>query len=115
VVAALRGVTADDLNEALLLTAEIGKDEEVLTVARMLLDAGADPNTRRADSIPIVSAVARRHGELARELLRRGADPDVTLAEDSETFELSRGHSARSLAAGTELSGLFSRAPHPDP
>jgi uncharacterized protein len=48
--------------------------------ARVLLDAGADPNLRSRndfDVLPIHSAVAGRHGDVVAALLDAGADPNV--------------------------------------
>ncbi len=101
------GITPHDLGEALLLVTELGRDDQALRIARLLLDAGADPNARRSDAIPLLSAVARRDEDLARELLARGANPDAALQEDSETFELPRGLTPRRAAQGTGLEALF--------
>ena len=53
-----------------------------LEVARVLLEAGADPNERRDGRSVLHEAVAMRHTDraagLVAELLERGADPSAT-------------------------------------
>jgi hypothetical protein len=98
---------AADLEDALLLATELGHEDHVLEIVRILLDAGADPNARRADALPLLFAVARGDGALAGELLARGADPDMSIDEPNETFELKSGTTPRKAALGTALEPLF--------
>lgn len=58
------------------LAAFFGRDE----AARLLLDAGADPNAVAANRMkvtPLHSAIAARHGSIALALIERGASPNV--------------------------------------
>lgn len=46
-------------------------------IARMLLDAGANPNQGAGDKTPLLEAVQWRHADVVRLLLSRGADPKL--------------------------------------
>lgn len=78
-----------------------------LEVARVLLDAGADPNGRRAGRSVLHEAVAMRFTDraagLVQELLARGADPAATDSEGRTPLDLAlAGEAAQraKLAAG---------------
>ena len=48
-----------------------------LAIVRALLDAGADPNFKRAASLPLVEAAGKGHAEVVRALLGSGAKIDA--------------------------------------
>ncbi len=74
-------------------------------IARVLLDAGADPDARQDGGLtPLHTAAARGLGDVAALLLERGADPG-SVADDRRTpadLARERGHEelARLLAGG---------------
>lgn len=59
-----------------------------IEIARLLLDAGADPNAESlgpTDGMPLCAAAAGGFTEVVRELLAHGADPDSRDAGDEMT------------------------------
>jgi ankyrin repeat protein len=75
------GVSQEDLNVILLLAAERGDP----SIARILLDAGADPNNGPGSpqqETPLQKAAFAGHGHLIRLLLDRGAAPNVRCGAD---------------------------------
>ncbi|OTA93206.1 hypothetical protein M434DRAFT_73559, partial [Hypoxylon sp. CO27-5] len=63
----------DALRQALQKAAARGK----LSLVRILLDHGAEVNSRRENEVPaLVKAAEGGHADVVAELLKRGADPD---------------------------------------
>lgn len=76
-----QGVPADSKNKhgdtALFLVVEMGGDNRLSIVAR-LLAAGANPNSRNFSGVtPLIAAVYSRKREVAALLLKKGADPNA--------------------------------------
>ncbi len=57
----------------LLLAAHNGHTDCV----HLLLEYGANPNSRGSDGTPLIHAVRNSHVEIVRDLLRHGADPNL--------------------------------------
>jgi ankyrin repeat protein len=70
-------------------------EENVVAMARLLLDAGAGINNRRRDGLTALhTAGYRGHSEVARLLLARGADPAI------------RGHQSGDAHAGASAAEM---------
>jgi hypothetical protein len=69
-----------DVNLALISAADGGHAE----IVKLLLDKGADVNTRYADWTPLRHAARKGHASVAKMLLDRGADLDDTMKKCSE-------------------------------
>ena len=68
---------------------------DVLEVMELLIDFGADPNQRGLnDWTPLHMAVAQRHTDALRLLLRRGADPRIRTRIDDYDTAGEMAHSA---------------------
>jgi hypothetical protein len=68
-------------------TAAFARD---LESARVLLDAGADPNGGEEGSTALLTAAANGHEELVRLLLDRGADREASLPDGRTAADLAR-------------------------
>ena len=86
--------------------------------ARLLLEAGADPDARQAGGFTALQAAAQRDDEaLAALLLRHGADPALRNDEGADAEGIARaervGRGARAARRADGLSGAVSRRSGP--
>jgi ankyrin repeat protein len=84
------GVAIDERNHSLCVAAADGS----VALMRLLLDAGADANTR--GGLPLTLAVDGGHLEAVRLLLERGASPD---ALHGEALRLAAFHERHDIAS----------------
>jgi ankyrin repeat protein len=64
----------------------------------LLLDAGADVNSRHFFGTPLIAAAENKRADVAKLLLERGADPGIRLADHPKLQDLA-GKTAREIAA----------------
>jgi len=75
-----RSLVAEAGNEALLNLASVStnRDDDRAAIAKMLIDRGANPNTRdESQATPLIKAAMNGHIDLMRVFLRSGADPNA--------------------------------------
>jgi ankyrin len=96
---------AADGSDALALAAHNGHT----SLASLLLENGANPNTRGAGYTALHAAVLRGDGDLVKKLLEYGADPNVPLQNGTRARYFSSDYSFEASAAGATPYWLAAR------
>lgn len=88
------------LDRALYATGMASDDNSAAKVAQILLEAGADPNSRHPFTALHRAAMQGCFAELCRVLLEAGADPNAVGPRGSRPLHLAKGTEVRRVLLG---------------